>query len=507
MASGYDKVRDDLITKIFGKAIPFDQLTREQGAKLKEALTPAIQDAVRQGKISAGDIPALMVQLGNEFNTAQDRWGAQSDAKTENIVGRIQGEAAGTRDELNRFVDQNVIPELENVRGAKLGAINANAEALRLLGTAGENAKGSYSELAKQAAENALKYNTQSEAAQAKLSGAFQGLDASDRAALSKFGAETDPLMRQLQAGDYGADVAADPEGLAAQRGALQAALGDVQGGGGDQMDVVSKYKALTSPEVTGQERYLAEIARRNFEAQDRGNREAVMQDLSQRGLNSGTLQIANNLAAQERLGQERTLAELGLQSNAVGRSMQALEGYAGGANSLRGGNQAANQIYGGQAGALRNANDAINMFNKEQSQISQRFQNQYAQDEARRVGDLAGERQTATRTTNEGIGRRASDESTQAQMALRDQSGRDTEARGEAWTATDKGYDIDRGYAGEVADTGQRNLGNAATVAGVAQGMAGTFGTTRRQGSQDVIEADKLEMGEEAVQRALGMV
>lgn len=167
---------------------------------------------------------------------------------------------------------------------------------------------------------------------------------------------------------------ASNPQDIQAQKDAIAYLKGDIEHGGDEQREAMNRYKALTSPEITAQERYLAEIARRSFESQDRSNREAVLQDLSMRGLRSGGAEIASALANQERLGQDRTLAELGLQANAVGRSMQALQGYSQSASNLRAADLQAMGLYVDATGQLRSMNDAVGMFNTNQANTVNMF-------------------------------------------------------------------------------------------------------------------------------------
>jgi len=153
-------------------------------------------------------------------------------------------------------------------------------------------------------------------------------------------------IEQELRSGGNGqrAAIAAlqreiDAEGgtaTAAQRDAMARLRNEIDNGGQDFREGIAKYKELTTPQATAQERYLAEIARRSFEAQDRGNREAQMQDLAFRGLRSGGAEVAAMDSQRQQLGQDRTQAELGLQANAVGRSMQALEGYTSASGQLR---------------------------------------------------------------------------------------------------------------------------------------------------------------------------
>lgn len=430
--------------------------------------TPAEIEQLRQL------VKQLPPDLGNQISAtiepqiaaaAQDQ---QLGGQSNDILQKILDQAGATRAENNQFFDSNVLPELDKARGAATDASYMERMGLQKQDATRNKLESGYSDLTRKAAETALGYNKQAQGLQDQLAATYGGLDTSDRAALDQYQQETNPLMQALKAGGYGADVQADAEGLGAQR------------------DVMQRYKDLSNPEATAQERYLSEIARRNFEAQDRGNREAVMQDLSQRGLQSGTLQIANNLASQERLGQDRTLAELGLQANAVGRSMQALQGY------------------GGQANALRSANDAINMFNKDQSQVSQRFADQFAAEEATRVGNLAGNRQKATADTNAGIGTRAMGLTTSGKQTINDNSYRDREARDTEERGLNEGYKADTTYNNAFGALGQNDYNRQMGILGGATSAAGTRSGIATGGSNNQLEALKLALGQTEAERAL---
>lgn len=69
-----------------------------------------------------------------------------------------------------------------------------------------------------------------------------------DRASLARYMGETDPLMSPMQA------QASDPQDVA------------------NMQDVVGRYKDLSTPQVTDQERLVAELARRKFESDDQSN-------------------------------------------------------------------------------------------------------------------------------------------------------------------------------------------------------------------------------------------
>lgn len=215
--------------------------------------------------------------------------------------------------------------------------------------------------------------NSQEQAYLATFTQQLAGLNDADRANYMNYLQETNPQMAQLIA------TASDPELV------------------GNQKDVLNRYKELSTPQVTAQERLIASLARQKFESDDRSNREGVMQQLAGRGLKSGGLVIAGQQAEQERLAQDRMNAELGLQANAVSRGMEGLAGY------------------GQQSNVLRNADDAMKQFS-----------DQYRQNEAQRVSQLAlqrnqsGYQETAAETGRAGMQWDASSQS------VRDEFGRD---------------------------------------------------------------------------------
>lgn len=233
------------------------------------------------------------------------------------------------------------------------------------------------------------------------------------QAALSQYASNPQDMQRQLTGlGNIEKDIATGGAGQEkileqiyqdlqhggdGQRDAIARLKQELATGGNDQREVLEKYKALSNPEVTAQERYLAEIARRSFEAQDKGSREAVLSDQSARGVRSGASEIASALGNQERFGQDRTLAELGLQSNAVGRSMQALGGWQQSADSLRAAQQNGLAMYTQANNALRAAQqNGMGMAANEENALREASQRglamyQQAADSIRDMNDRVG--------------------------------------------------------------------------------------------------------------------
>jgi hypothetical protein len=206
-------------------------------------------------------------------------------------------------------------------------------------------------------------------------------------------------------------------------------------------LDAMGKFKTLSNPEVTAQERFIYEQARLQQEQDDRSNRGAILSNLRQRGMSGSGSEIGDMALASQRTSQNRLLSDLGAQSNAISRAMTSLQGYGSMSSNLNAqGNQIAasnadrrtqaqamaSEAYatlraqgfseeysrGQAADIMANANanrqlgameasgnlastqrqqsfnedfsrksaaDQMAQFNKEQSQISQRWQEQYA--------------------------------------------------------------------------------------------------------------------------------
>lgn len=182
--------------------------------------------------------------------------------------------------------------------------------------------------------------NSQQTALLGKFQQQLSAMNQQDQAAYLQYISETNPLMAEMIA------RGSNPEYVA------------------NQENAVAQYKANYNPEVTDQERLLAELARRKYESDDQSSREAQMQQLAGRGLKSGGLVIAGTQSAREQNSQDRQLNELGLSAQAVARAERNRAGYAD-ASSV-----------------LRNADDSM-----------RQFQDQYAQNDAVRRGNLAQQR------------------------------------------------------------------------------------------------------------------
>lgn len=185
-------------------------------------------------------------------------------------------------------------------------------------------------------------------------------------------------ILDEMQSGRQRGDSALYQIQLAQQMGGeryqqlIDQLNADLQSGGAEQRGALEKYKSLSDPSVTAEERLIAQLARQSFEQQDRGLREAADQEMAMRGLRTGSSAIGSLLGAQERMGLERTNAELALQAQAQQRAERMLGGWSNAANQLRASDQQTLGMLGNATGqynqlALQGAglySDASNQMN-----------------------------------------------------------------------------------------------------------------------------------------------
>jgi len=169
---------------------------------------------------------------------------------------------------------------------------------------------------------------------------------------------------------------ASDPSDVKRQKDAIEQLRGMVDGGEWHDSlaDARDKYKGLTDPEVTAQERFIMENFRQTREDQERASREGVLANLGARGLRSGAAEQTAMLQSQQELGRQGVLEELGAQANAIGRSQQALEGYANTSAMGRQSQLQAMGMYIDAAGNLRSMNDTVGMYNTREANANEQF-------------------------------------------------------------------------------------------------------------------------------------
>ena len=169
---------------------------------------------------------------------------------------------------------------------------------------------------------------------------------------------------------------ASDPSDVKRQKAALEELHGMINGGewADNLRDVRDEYKARSGVEMTAQERFMMENFRQQREDQERSRRQAVQSDLAGRGLLSGAAEQAGMLSAQQDLGRQNVLAQLGAASNAITRSQQSMAGWANTSAAGREAQLQAQGMYIDAAGNLRDQNDRVGMFNTAEANQTERL-------------------------------------------------------------------------------------------------------------------------------------
>lgn len=167
-----------------------------------------------------------------------------------------------------------------------------------------------------------------------------------------------------------------NPGDVAQQQDAINKLKGAINGGEWNKnlTDVREKYKGLSDPEITDQERFIMEKFRQNNEGQMRSNREALSADQAARGVKSGASEQVGLGMFNQQTGQDRVLSELGAGANAIGRSMDAMQGWKETSEFGRQAELQAMGMYSDASGNLRQMNDNVGMFNTHEANTNSMF-------------------------------------------------------------------------------------------------------------------------------------
>lgn len=369
--------------------------------KIREAMLATAGGPRNSQALTAQAVTGNPQGAGDPTNTGIDLQGNQ--APDDYATDRLINYAKQTKAENRNYIDQNVSPYVDNYGDAADVANNADRAALVQQSELADHTVGGIDDVLGKVRNLYGGYANQ-----------MQGLNESDQGALGSYLGTNKSLLQDLQGGKLDwQDAQSAQEGLGAQREAL------------------AKYKSLSDPTMTAQERFLSEGARRKQEQQEQSTRDAVMGDLKARGMGGSGLELTNMLGAQQQLSQQRTLSELGAQSNAVERSMQAVEGF------------------GNTANQMRQNGDIINMFNAQNGQAARQWV-------ADKTNTVAGDARKAVTDTNEGIGKRATDTYGEGAKTL----------SGEYQAVGDK-YGIRQRTINGIAQNGQNQFQRAGNVAG----------------------------------------
>lgn len=444
----------------------------------------AVQGATRPGAGYADDIAKLFsgggqARLNDVFNAPGG--GTATREQVAKALGGASGSGSGSGSKSGHGGDPLKGTLFEGATG---GGGTGNSELDALLGYAKKNdaenklflsntVEPSIDDLADANAAanrgdqftNLARYNTTAgtvagmDEALDKMRGTFReykggqnALNDSDLAALSKYQGQNAALMSALDNMGW-KDVTSGGKGYDAQ------------------LDALNQYKGLIDPTVTAQERLMAEVARRQAEQQERSSRDAVMADLGARGLRSSGAELTNMLGARQQIGQDRVLADMAMNANAVTRGMTALEGY------------------GRTAGQMRSADDVISMFNGQQGQLAKQWGEE-------QKAKLAEDALTNTTDTNKGVGER-----------------NDTTYKGEqnvnaaGYTgAQDKQAEWDK-YFNQLDVYNQNPVTRQQGLTGAKLDLGQLWTGNSRAGFQGVADALKAKAGDDASKEATAML
>lgn len=103
------------------------------------------------------------------------------------------------------------------------------------------------------------------------------------------------------------------------------------------QNDALQKFKDLSNPEVTDQERFLYEQSRLSQEQQNKASSDAAYHQLAARGMGSSGLQLAYTQANNQTAAENRMLSDLGANANAIQRAQENLQDYATQSGNMQG--------------------------------------------------------------------------------------------------------------------------------------------------------------------------
>ena len=307
------------------------------------------------------------------LDNAYEQWGRGT-------IATMQGDQAYWESQVGGLVNQ--LPGITNQQNAaRTGNTATYADALRGYQASDEAALGTYT-----GANNAALgiynqrandlYNTSVPMLSASQWSSNPQDIANQQQALGQFGdiygGSLDYQAAQAQAAQAQAvmaqlyQYASDPSDVNRQKQAIEQLGGLINGGEWNEnlRGVTQKYKDLSNPEITAQEKFILENFKQRREDLERNNREAVMSNLAARGMRSGAAEQTAMLNSQQEMGRQSVLNDLGAQANAIGRSQQAMAGWSQASQAGRAAQLQASGMYVDAAGNLRKMNDDVGLAN-----------------------------------------------------------------------------------------------------------------------------------------------
>jgi hypothetical protein len=336
-------------------------------------------------------------------------------------IQQMLEEARRNRDENNAYIDNTLTPRMNTWNGMIGDAYGGIAGTIQAQRGVDDELAGQYGGMFAQQTQNAAKYNQSDLDSLANYGGALNTANAADQNTLgfltnqwsqtsqlspTQIRSNLQAITAQLNtAGLTQAQYEAasmtkaaleraqsNPDDVRAQKEALglmnQMSEGslDIQNGGNTpeakaaQLEALSRYGTLSaSPNVTGQERYIYESARQRQEQDEKARIGAILTSSRMKGQGGANQELAAILQGGQNNSQNRLLSDLGAESNAVDRQMQALAGYGQLSSGMMqqgndvAGRNASNRLQatgmrGNLASTIRGQGDTMNMFNTGQA-------------------------------------------------------------------------------------------------------------------------------------------
>lgn len=284
-------------------------------ARAQKRSRKLIQDTTTQNAVELQKLQQLADQSKVDNQAAVNEMGRLIDAQDPLNAAYVQrSRDLATQLGTSRDTANQMSLDALGEYGSTLRGLNARNDAL--IGGLG----GVYQDLSNPIAAD-LALDPQALAAQQEALGFFQGgmngaLDYQSQAAMAyadpRYVAMRDQGLADLYAVSQGSkDVEvgeADPKAYA------------------DAMAALDQASALSNPAVTDKENFLYEQARQRWESEMRGVQQAKMSNLRRRGMGGGGAELTSAALANADISQKRVLADLAASAGAVDRASEMLK-------------------------------------------------------------------------------------------------------------------------------------------------------------------------------------
>lgn len=323
--------------------------------------------------------PTTQAMAGGGFGAAPGAAPAGGAGGSNNILDYLRGKDAQTQN----YINQNVTPALQNQQSWLPSYVGGLANLNQQEAADAQGFTDRNNALIPRSQQNTSDANAQLGAYNQNLQAAMNGYNAQDQQTLGNLASTYGSIANPLSAKGWSGDVVSQAAGAHANLGDIQnqgqalaglqsmanvsldskagqaranesdilnqmQALQDLRGIGNTnlsseargasadadalaaQKSALAQYGNLTTPTNTAAERFILEQNRMNQEQGEKASRDAIIRERQMRGTSGSGDTFAAQLLGGQQLSQNRMLGDLGAQAQAVNRSMQALQGYAG---------------------------------------------------------------------------------------------------------------------------------------------------------------------------------